>query len=413
MGGSQKRINALFFVLGASLTLLTVSLGVSILIRNYGTRSLSALVGGNARAHATPLSQAGPWGILEPIEVPLANPDGAVPDQEQRFQDFKWFFENETEAKLTDFLRSCGLRDYQRKALMNRDAWETHTNGITIYPAPQIVWSLEPKPRQQIYSRLALSSSNYPQCFPFRFPPESFAARLRMAGLPSRQIDQVRRLTYTNGNYLCLADLEALRQVLPPGDFKDLLQTLYVTPTYFLRVRIPANGDVDSLIKYWGKGGREKRIAPILNSVARIPGGGAINVSYLMPTFARLRLYTYPDSWNDPTVAKQDCFFTTMNFFNESPNTNFLNAEYSKNVIEKDFEPVDSQPLFGDVVLVLDAKGEVIHTCAYIADDFVFTKNGINPTQPWVIMRLADMLLIYCAPDQQARIVFLRGKNIG
>ena len=60
------------------------------------------------------------------------------------------------------------------------------------------------------------------------------------------------------------------------------------------------------------------------------PGGAAVNISYLMPTFARLRLYTYPDSWNDPDTSKQDCFFTTMNFFNETPDTNFFDAGYSE-----------------------------------------------------------------------------------
>jgi hypothetical protein len=36
-----------------------------------------------------------------------------------------------------------------------------------------------------------------------------------------------------------------------------------------------------------------------------------------------------------------------------------------------------------------------LHMCAYIADDVVFTKNGANIQQPWVLMKLSEMLSSY------------------
>jgi hypothetical protein len=137
-----------------------------------------------------------------------------------------------------------------------------------------------------------------------------------------------------------------------------------------------------------------------------------MNISYLLPTFARLRLYTYPEAWDDATASQQDCFFTAMNFFNETPDTNFFDSVYSRKVLNSEYEPINEEPIFGDLIALFNDQGDAIHTCVYIADDFVFTKNGINAAQPWVLMRMADMLLIYYSPEKPGRILFLRRKNL-
>jgi hypothetical protein len=48
------------------------------------------------------------------------------------------------------------------------------------------------------------------------------------------------------------------------------------------------------------------------------------------------------------------------------------------------------------VVFILDgASGNAIHSCVYLADDLVFTKNGRSPTQPWVVMKVDDVVTYY------------------
>ena len=400
------RLYIVFFILGASLTLLVVSLATTFLLRKYGKDLF------RARALVNMSGHPGPWGIIEPIEIPLANPNGVVPDQDIRFQNPRWFFENCSESELNRFIRSSKLEPYQKTSLLDHADWTSFANGVGLYPPEPLIWSLSPEARGQIYSKLAQSTSNYSQCFPFRFLPGALEPKLQAAGLHQAQISKVRQLTYTNEGYECLTDLECLRRVLKADEFKKLMLALYVTPTYFLRVRIPPGADLEALARYWGKGGREKRILPIIDSIARAPAGTAVNVSYLMPTFARLRLYTYPEAWNDPTASKQDCFFTTMNFFNETPDTNFFSSEYSLKVLNEQYEPINDAPVFGDIITVFTPAGEAVHTCIYLADDFVFTKNGVNASQPWVIMRLPDMLLIYSSGSNQCKIMFSRRKMI-
>jgi len=205
--------------------------------------------------------------------------------------------------------------------------------------------------------------------------------------------------------------LQAARAALSKFEFNDLVETLYGLPTYILRLRVNPDSDVDGLVRYWGKGGREKAIAPLLNSLARVPGGATINIAYLLPPFAQLRLYTFPYTSKDPTAARQDCFYTSLNFFNESPDTNFFNKTYTEQVLRSEYSLISRKPSLGDVVLVAQGSGEVIHACVYIADDFVFSKNGVAPEQPWVLMRMGDMLARCYPTDGSAHLTFLRRRS--
>lgn len=407
----RKRVRLLCgvsFALGASLTLLTVSIVSMSVVRHYREKLRAPLL-----AHAASRGDArtSPYGRISALEIPLANPTGTFPDQSERLQPIKWFFEGATENGLRRFLNSCDLLPIEKKYLLDQQSWLVLSNGIQILPPEQIVWSLGHEARHQIYSVLSKSKANYPQCFPFRFPLEGFELRFQESGLTQTEIQMVRRLTYTNGGYLCFTDLEAVQKALHPEDFKDLIETLYAIPTYILRLEVSPDANVEAMSKYWGKGGREKRILPILSSLARVPGGSFINVTYLMPPFPRLRLYTFPQDWNEQAAVKEDCFFTSMNFFSETPDTNFFDTTYSRHVLDTQYTAVTDNPAYGDVVTMFNPAGEAVHACVYIAEDFVFTKNGVNPSQPWVIMRMADMLQIYLAPMKSGNIVFFRRKD--
>jgi hypothetical protein len=365
------------------------------------------LTPGNSVFEDTP-----PCGIIDSVEIPLAASDGAFPDREKRLHSPEWFFEDISESRLVRFLNACDLRPPERAMLLDRRRWQIGRQGCVINPPEQLVWSLSPSARAQIYSVLAKSPANFPQRFPFRFPLDGFERKFKDSGLPAEQMEKIRRLTYTNGDYLCFTDLQAVKAALRRPEFDDLVETLYGLPTYILRLRVNPDSDVEGLVHYWGRGGREKNLAPLLNSLAKVPGGATINICQLLPPFARLRLYTYPYTMKDPSAVRQDCFFTALNFFYETPDTNFFNASYAEEVLRKDYSPIKGKPSFGDVVLLGTDKKEFVHACVYIADDFVFSKNGAAPEQPWVLMKMADMLALYYPIQKSGQLQFLR-RNSG
>jgi hypothetical protein len=129
--------------------------------------------------------------------------------------------------------------------------------------------------------------------------------------------------------------------------------------------------------------------------MTRVPEGATINVSHLLPPFARLRLYTYPNP-ADPNILREDCFWSSMNFFNHSPDNGFFDPDYTRKVLASDYSRVrDGSRQLGDMLMLRSKEGMALHMCVYIADDAVFTKNGANIQQPWVLMKLSEMLSSY------------------
>jgi len=351
-----------------------------------------------------------PCGKIKASAIPFADPNGAFTDRDERLQTPRWFFAGFTKTSLSAFLDSCQIDPKIKESLLDQRSLTTATNGCFIKPSPEVILSLPPHCRQKIYSVLARSTENYPQYFAFTFPLEGFDAKFRESGLSASQLAQIRSLTYTNGNELCFADLQAAQSLLKPHEFNQLIQTFCAVPAYLLKVRISPDSDVDALVKYWGKGGREKVIAPLISSLAKVPGGVSLNVSYLLPPFARLRLYTYPDAWNDPAIGAEDCIFTSLNFFKTTPDTNYLDQACRERVLNTEYVQIEGEPTLGDLVTLVGADGHIVHVCVYIAEGFVFTKNGSSRASPWILMKMPDMLSVYNALETSRHVVFLREK---
>lgn len=397
-----------FFLLGSAATLVVVPLATFLLVRAVGVLKMARVQSATPAHASSGVKPLAPWGNLEPTEVSLANPEGMFPDQAVRLQKPRWFFENYSEARLTQLLLSCDLSSIQRKVLLDRRFWSIETNGCVITPPEPIIWYLNSSSRRKIYSVLAQSPTNFAQCYPFRFPPGTFDEFLTQSGLSAQDATRVNRLAYPDFGAVCFTDLEAVQTVLTPDEFDQLIGALYSTPAFCLRLHVTPYSDVDALVKYWGKGGREKLIKPLLKALGRVPGGAVINVSMLLPPFARTRLYTYPDAWDEPAKAREDCFFTALNFFNKTVNTNFFDANYSQATLKSDYVSTRDHPTYGDLIAVRNASGDFAHMCVYIAADFVFTKNGVDRAAPWVLMRMSDMLKIYHASESSGQVTIFR-----
>jgi hypothetical protein len=349
----------------------------------------------------------GPGGRIEALKIPLANPGGKLPDEHERMKPVSWFFEDCTAEQLDSFLRSLS----GTAGLLDQEQWQRQTNGWVITPPESTVWGLPPDVRQRLYTLLARSPANYPQYAPFTFPAGRFQAALAAAGIPDRRIQQMEKLTYTRAGATCFSDLQLAREKLSGSEYQSLVETLYQIPTYRLQLHVRPDSDVDELVRYWGRGGRSERIHPLLKSLARVPEGASTSVSLLLPDYARLHLYTYPESWSEPTASRQDCFYAALNFFRDVPDTNFLDKDYIVRVLATEYAEAVSQPTYGDLVMVHDLSGNIIHACVYIVANFVFTKNGVSSGQPWVFMDFQDMMLAYQGQETPNRISVLRRKE--
>ncbi|MFT3785407.1 MAG: hypothetical protein QM770_04475 [Tepidisphaeraceae bacterium] len=184
------------------------------------------------------------------------------------------------------------------------------------------------------------------------------------------------------------------------------------------RLTIDENSDIKALASYWGEGGRESVIEPVLaslkyNVMAGIEKPSRINVVALLPPFARERLYGHVvNPTTAPDAVKQDCFWTAFNFFSEEPDNRINDFQYTAQVLQRDYVRVDAPSELGDLVLVVEPGGKAIHAANYIADDIVFTKNGLSPTQPWILGSLKDLVDTYRLKSQSAvELIYFRKRR--
>ena len=373
------------------------------------------LTRGNLGSKNTEFSEAsqvrrgnrGAWGELEYIRVLLERPDEFLVRNFTSTLPTRWFFEGFSEEALADMFTSSKLSESHKKTLLNRSCWEVTRQGVYVEPGTELIFGLSSDSRKQIYSILAKSPLNYFHHSPFLLYFEEAEDWFKESGLTPETENLLRGMIYRSDNALVFADLPEVYAVVSSGwERRRLIKTVSRNDTLIMKIRVSNSSDIDSLVSYWGKGGRAKDIKPLLESLARVPGGASIDVAHLMPPLARQRLYTFPYPTDGKVIVDRNCFWTALNFFNEEPDDRYCEIKFTEEIIRRDYYPIQDDPTFGDVIFLLDSRESVIHAAVFIADDKVFTKNGRDFTEPWKITDVRDMLSEYSWNDPVRPVVY-------
>lgn len=353
----------------------------------------------------------GPWGTLQITRITIERPDEFISVNRNFNSVNRWFFENFQAEQLRNFFRQEDLTAQQQAALLDESRWQISSNGIYVTPGAGTILSLASAARQRIYRLLATHEFNYYQQNAFAIRASAINEWFQKSGLSPETEKLIRGLLYHNAGAVCFADMtEAMSLILDPQERRRLVKMLSRKRTVLVRLRIEEGDDVGPLVEYWGKFGQAKDIRPLLESLARKQGGATVDIVHLMPPFARHRMYTYPLPSEDPVEDGHHCWWSSMNFFNASPDERFGSFDEAKRTIQADYFPVQGDPTFGDVVWFLDSKGVPVHSAVYVAEDFLFTKNGPSFNEPWLLMTFDDLLAIY-AYRAPMRVVAYRLKR--
>jgi hypothetical protein len=193
---------------------------------------------------------------------------------------------------------------------------------------------------------------------------------------------------------MLLADIDILLgQVTDSAEQMRMVKALARTPALWLSLHVSPGANVDPLAAYWGEHGRASEVRPLLAALANSPAGGLTGGVFLLPNFARDHLYKYP---TESDWRKHNCYWSALNFFNDTSDDRFEKLADTGQEIEKNYRRIDQAAArMGDLVLLQTSSTSVIHACNYVADDLVFTKNGPGRNEPWVLMRLADVIDYY------------------
>jgi hypothetical protein len=338
-----------------------------------------------------------PCGQLIMRDLDLEQPEEYVAYEINNSKVETWTFEGKKPEDVQALMQSCGLTAEQTSQALS-PASMIYTNSNTVVSPPdELVLSLSSETRAKLYAELAHYLSNEIIHFPYCFPENAFEARFDKGGISAATYSLLKQMLYPRGDAKCFSDLQTLLHQVPDENERlQVVKSLSHQSALLGGIHVWPDTDIDKLVGYWAwpQGVRLINMRPLLESLKRRPSGGSASILYFLPPFARQRLYSYPlpSQLGDPTM---DCHWSTMNFFNETPDNRFSDPAYTVAYLKTNYYPIAKATAYGDRIFLLDTNGNAIHSAVFLADDVVFTKNGNNFAQPWMLMHLKDLLAEY------------------
>lgn len=355
-------------------------------------------------------SRPGPWGELQYSRIVVEPPDEFAAADYSTAAPLRWAFVGYSRQDLTALWRAAELTEAQVRVLEDPATLEIGPAAIVVHPPAQLVLELGNPARTRIYSALSAFPENPDQAEPFRFRADTAEEWFDNSGLAPETLELVGRLLYRRGTSLLFSDHNVVLPWLSSNAERvKLVKTLARKSTLLVKLRVRPDSDLDTLADYWGRGPRRKGMRALLESMAQRKQGISIDIAHLLPRFPRAHLFTYPQLPEEG--AGHDCHWTSLNFFNDPPDPRFTDTTVVKQVLERDYAPVAGRPLLGDIFVFIRDDGTVIHSCVYVADDIVFTKNGAAEVMPWILMNLSDVTAFYPS-ETEFKIRAFRRKDI-
>lgn len=343
------------------------------------------------------VAKPGPWGQLETSVIFLEAPDYLLAGVPKPNSVPRWSFPAADLAALRALFVRAGLPDAMQQRLFEPARMAKQDGVTTLFPAVADLEAMTPEMRVVIYAELAKTPLNEFHQDPI-FILGGLDEWLRDCDLTPEIQALIRKMVYRRGRALAFSDLRTLlNHAKTEAEVQHIFQSATRTRALVVNIKIPADSDPKAIIDYWSGGRADSDIVPLLTSVAERSAGTTLDIIHLLPALARRRLYTYPTPDLITRGRMPDCHWTSLNFFSRSPQDYYLDTRLASRRVIENYATVAPPHRFGDILFFTNAAGETIHSCVYVADDIVYTKNGENALTPWILMRLSDVQDIYLA----------------
>jgi hypothetical protein len=359
------------------------------------------------------VSAKGPWGNIEYFPFYLEAPDHLIEQFPLPNSTPRWAFPLAAEAGVKDMLLAAGLStavvDSIYSKLPARDA-----EHVFLFPSPSILENMDATVRAKIYSELRKSPINQYHVDPVLILSGDVDRWFMDSALTAAQVAMVKKLSYMRGQCLAFSDLELLMsQASGEQELRTIMRSLTRCRSLLVNFKLEPNLDIASVLAYWttGLGTRRKDLQTMLKTLTAIRPGSDLDLSHLLPATPRKLLLTYPDTSMAAQGVMPDCHWSSLNFFNYEVQPYLLDSRLATTAVLERFAPTEAPYKFGDIIFVVSKDtGDAFHSCVYIADDIVFTKNGRNIVSPWVLMKISDVERIY-VHDGNGKLQGYRSKN--
>ena len=358
----------------------------------------------------------GPWGEMEFLPIRIAAPEELLPVQLLEETPTRWVFGNCTRAELAQLLVECNLPANLRELLLAPAALVVESNKVIVTPPRQVLLEMPAGCRQALCKYLYGAAENQNRSV-LLIPQSILDKNFHLFGVTASTRALLREVSAPNGDSWFITGISEVLAQIPFHEEKvRLLKALSSHQTYLLRLHIHPESDIGALVHYWGRGWWTADVKVFLDSLADRPTGTWLDIIELLPPVPTALLYTFPVPQNplNGPVHVHDCLWTSMNFFRDVADDRFADPAYVLESLRTDYYPVLADRRYGDVVLFLRPDTTVAHAAVYLADDFVYTKNGYSDITPWMIARIPDLLEHYSYESnhgQPLAISCFRNKN--
>lgn len=339
----------------------------------------------------------GPWGRIQWHYLHIEAPDWIVANTQLPHSQPSWSFPGASAENLKRFLLAAGIVPATvDRWLSDGRAILRGPESVTIFPTVADVESLGDAARRTIYQELAKAPVNEYYANPIYILDRSVEDWIGQRKVRPEIVGLLSRLSYRRGDVLCFSDLSVLMSYAQSdAEARDLAKLGTRKRAVMAYLMVGAEDDTRKLEDYWSAAYRRKDVLPILSSISQLPGGGRLGLSHLMPAQPRKLIYTYPTLDLATTGRLPDCHWTTFNFFSYTPQNIFLDLRLAANRLLEGYDKVEPPYKYGDALMFLNKAGDAIHSCTYLCDDLVFTKNGETISAPWIIAQMQDVQRLY------------------
>ncbi len=337
----------------------------------------------------------GPWGDLEVRTVYLEAQDTLLAAVAKPNSVTRWVFEQTTETAVRGVLLRCEVPAGVTDRLLDPARRVATGNVISLYPSVDDLVALSPASRSALYAELAKSSANEYQRDPVYILGGDLTDWLMDAGLSEEQKDLFRKLVWKRGEALVFSDIQALLTLAKTS--AEVLSTFRAVTRVrclIVELQLPLKGDRNQFIEYWSAGQTDAPRLTFVNAITKRRAPQTVDITHFLPSLMRQRAYTFPEIELGLKGRFPDCHWTALNFFNITPKEYYLDTRLAAAQLVENYTTVEMPYKYGDVLCFLDG-GEGLHTCVYIADDIVLTKNGDGILAPWALMQIKDVDSIY------------------
>ncbi len=342
------------------------------------------------------LSRKGPWGQLEYFETFIQAPEDIVLAAQPRTGKTRWFFGGMDTQSVKEFLGELNLPHSLETALCADDSWLLEPEGITLSPSSAQLLELPESSRAKLYSTLSRWEQNFYHLEPEVIYTGSVRSWFRGFEVSEAVLSFTEKMSYKLGSTLLFADTPAVLGLAETEKERlEILRAFSRTPTLVAKVLIETDSKKEAEA-YWSKPFSALDTLPFLEAVTRHRNPAQTDLLHLLPANVRKILYTYHNPKTSLSGYMPDCHWSALNFFNAEPFDRLCEPAKATSYALANFTPVAPPYELGDVLFFTDTQtGDAYHSCAYVAEDIVFTKNGRSPLQPWVLMKLDRVKSLY------------------